>query len=329
MTRHVVITGGSGFIGSHLCDLFLKKGYAVTAVDNLVTGRRENISEALKNPQFQFVQMDVCEPWDLRQFKLLEKHGLHGVLHFACPASPVDFDKIPYVILMVDSVGTQRTVDLALKYDARYLLASTSEVYGDPLVHPQTEDYFGNVNSIGPRACYDEAKRFAEAYVSTAVRGVGQDAEGKPRKKLNAGIVRIFNTYGPRMRPDDGRVVPELCVQAMKGQPLTVHGQGHQTRSFCYVSDLIDGIFKLYESNQPGPINIGNPSERRIIDFAETVRRLCASDAPIRHLPDRPDDPRKRCPDITRARTLLGWEPKVDLEQGLQESIKYFRAQLG
>ncbi len=325
--KHVLITGGSGFIGSHLCELFLERGYVVTAVDNLVTGSEKNIAAALKEygpERFQFLKADICEPIAEAALPLIAQHGLHGVLHFACPASPVDFDRIPFEILAVDSLGTMRTVDLAIKYSARYLLASTSEVYGDPLVHPQTESYFGNVNPIGPRACYDEAKRFAEAYVSTAARGVGK-LGGKSYPPLNSGIVRIFNTYGPRMRPDDGRIVPELCMQALEGRALTVHGNGLQTRSFCYVTDLCDGIFRLFESDLRDPVNIGNPVERTVLEFTETLNKLAGGRSPIKHLPAREDDPRRRCPEITRARSLLGWDPGVDLQEGLARTIEYFR----
>jgi dTDP-glucose 4,6-dehydratase len=313
--KHVIVTGGSGFIGSHLCDLLLSKGYAVTAIDNFVTGRKENVKEALKNPNFRLVELDVARPIDQGKIEFLKTHGLFGLLHFACPASPVDFDKIPFVILEVDSIGTINTVEIAMKYKARYLIASTSEIYGDPLEHPQKEEYWGNVNTIGPRACYDEAKRFGEAYVSTATR----------LKDLNGGIVRIFNTYGPRMRPDDGRVVPELCMQALEGKPMTLHGDGKQTRSFCFVSDLVDGIVRLFESGVKDPVNIGNPQERTIIDFAENVNRICGSKSKINYLPARQDDPKRRCPDITRAKTLLGWSPRVSLEEGLKASIEYFK----
>ena len=319
--KHVLITGGSGFIGSHLCDLFLKKGYAVTALDNFVTGRKENLKDALKHPEFQLTEWDISQPLTpnvLKNFHLLAKHGLHGVLHFACPASPVDFARIPFEILAVDSFGTKHTVDLALQYGARYLVASTSEIYGDPEVHPQKEEYWGNVNTIGPRACYDETKRFAEAYVSSAIRW----------KNLNAGIVRIFNTYGPRMRLDDGRVVPELCRQALEGRPLTIHGEGKQTRSFCFVSDLIDGIFRLFESDVRVPVNCGNPVEKTVLEFAETVRKITRSTSPIEHLPAREDDPRRRCPDITRAKTLLNWEPRISLEEGLRHSIEHFQTEM-
>jgi dTDP-glucose 4,6-dehydratase len=323
----ILVTGGAGFIGSHLCDLLLSKGYAVTAVDNFLTGRKENLADASKNPNFSFLEWDVSRPINESKVPLIKKNGLFGLFHFACPASPVDFEKIPFDILAVDSLGTAATVDLALKYDARYMIASTSEIYGDPLVHPQKEDYWGNVNTLGPRACYDETKRFAEAYVSTAIRGVGK-MHGKPYNPLNAGIVRIFNTYGPRMRPDDGRVVPELCMQALKGQPLTIHGDGSQTRSFCYVSDLVDGIVRLFESSVKEPVNIGNPSERSVREFAEAVQRLSGTKTQIKSLPARVDDPRRRCPDITKAKALLGWSPKVDLEEGLKKSLEYFRSTL-
>ncbi len=317
--KHVVITGGAGFIGSHLCDLFLSRGYAVTAVDNYVTGRKSNLSEALKSPHFSLVELDVSEGLPEEKLPLVARHGLAGVLHFACPASPVDFDKIPFVILRVDSLGTFHSVDLARKHGARYLLASTSEIYGDPLEHPQKESYWGNVNTIGPRACYDEAKRFGEAVVSTATRLQG----------LNGGIVRIFNTYGPRMRIDDGRVVPELARQVIDGKPLTVHGGGKQTRSFCFVSDLVEGIFRLFESSITEPVNCGNPVEKTILEFAETIQKVSGVTLPIAQLPGRQDDPNRRCPDITCARTLLGWEPKVGLEDGLRLTMQAFRNELG
>ena len=324
--NHVIVTGGSGFIGSHLCDQLLVRGYAVTAIDNLLTGRESNLADAKKNPNFRFLNADVCQSVSESRIELLAKHGVHGVFHFACPASPVDFEKIPFEILEVDSIGTMRTVELALKHQARYLVASTSEIYGDPLVHPQTEDYWGNVNTIGPRACYDETKRFAEAYVSTAIRGVGT-LNGKPRPKLNGAMVRIFNTYGPRMRPDDGRIVPELCMQGLKNLPLTIHGEGAQTRSFCYVSDLVDGIIRLFESKIHDPVNIGNPIEYQVIEFARAVMKLTGASR-LEHLPTRTDDPKRRCPDITRAKTLLGWSPKVSLEEGLRASLEYFRTQM-
>lgn len=314
--KHLLITGGAGFIGSHLCDQFLSLGYAVSSLDNFVTGRRTNLTQAFKSPHFSFIEHDISKPLEESRVPLIARHGLHGVLHFACPASPVDFERIPFEILNVDSLGTMHTVELALRHKARYLLASTSEIYGDALVHPQTEDYWGNVNTVGPRSCYDETKRFAEAYVSTAMWKAG----------LNAGILRIFNTYGPRMRPDDGRIVPELCMQALRGRPLTVHGDGKQTRSFCFVSDLVDGIVRLFESDVKVPVNLGNPVERTVLAFAETAIRLAGAKSDLQFLPGRPDDPKRRCPDITRARTLLGWQPRVELEEGLRACLDYFRS---
>ncbi len=316
--QHALVTGGAGLVGSHLCDLLLKKGYAVTVVDNFVTGHPDNLKDARLSEHFDFLQQDVCEPIDETKLKLFQLHGLHAVFHFACPASPIDFAKIPIEILKVDSLGTIHTVDLALRHKARFVLASTSEVYGDPLVHPQTEDYWGNVNTVGPRSCYDETKRFAEAYTSTSAWHSGLDLR----------IVRIFNTYGPRMRPSDGRVVPELCMQALQGRPLTLHGDGKQTRSFCYVSDLVDGIVRLFEGPVTGPVNIGNPVEKTMLEFAQAIQTLMGSKLELKYLPARTDDPRRRCPDITRARTLLGWEPRVGLEAGLKLTLDYFRTQL-
>lgn len=313
--QHVLITGGAGFIGSHLCERFLKEGYAVTALDNFVTGGRDNIRECLKNPHFEFIEQDVCEPIDKSKWKLLKTHGLSGVLHFACPASPIDFAKIPFVILRVDSIGTMKTVDLALEYKARYIIASTSEVYGDPLVHPQVEEYWGNVNPVGVRSCYDEAKRFSEAYVHTARLYSG----------LNSGIVRIFNTYGPRMRKDDGRVVPELAMQAIHGKPLTLTGDGMQTRSFCFVDDLVDGIFKMYESKESGPFNLGNPGEFTVKEFAEKVVALSHSKSALKYIPAREDDPKQRKPNIEKAKSKLGWNPKINLDEGLERTLEFFR----
>ena len=315
--KHVIVTGGAGFIGSHLCDALLGKGYAVTAVDNLITGRKINLQHASAHPNFNYVQQDICEPLAEKTVPFLERYGLQGLFHFACPASPVDFDRIPFEILAVDSIGTIRTVELALRYKSRYLLASTSEVYGDPLVHPQKESYWGNVNPNGPRACYDETKRFAEAYVSTATR----------LKGLNGDIVRIFNTYGPRMRIDDGRIVPELGRQVLNQQPLTIHGDGNQTRSFCFVSDLVEGILRLFESEISDPVNIGNPEERTVLNFAEVLSSFSKSPLTIQHLPGRVDDPKKRCPDISRAKQLLNWTPKVNIQEGLKLFLDYLRTQ--
>jgi len=314
--KHVIVTGGAGFIGSHLCDRLLEKGYLVTALDNLITGSGRNLATALDHAHFRFVECNVSAPLPLGRMEFLSRHGLDGVLHFACPASPVDFDRIPFDILEVDSLGTIHTVALALEHEARYVLASTSEIYGDPLVHPQTEDYWGNVSSTGPRTCYDEAKRFAEAYVSTAIRHLG----------LNAGIVRIFNTYGPRMRPDDGRMIPEFAVQALKGMPIPICGEGSQTRSLCYVSDLVDGIVRLFESSLREPVNLGNPDERSVMETALLVRGIAGSRSEIRNIPARPEDPRRRCPDISKARQLLDWQPRVSARDGLSLTLEYFKS---
>lgn len=328
--RHVLITGGAGFIGSHLCEKFLGAGYAVTALDNLVTGQVSNLDGILHGSQsgsFSFVERDVSLPFAEKDIPLIGRYGLHGVLHFACPASPVDFDRIPFEILAVDSIGTFHVMELALKHRSRFVLASTSEVYGDPEVHPQKETYWGNVNTLGVRACYDETKRFAEAAVSTAMRGVGKFG-GKNYEPLNAGIVRIFNTYGPRMRPDDGRVVPEFCINALNGKPLVLHGGGQQTRSFCFVTDLVDGIFKLFESSARDVFNIGNPVERTIREFAEGVVSLSNSVSKIVEGEARSDDPKRRCPNISKAQEVLGWNPRVDLKDGLKQTLEYFRSRL-
>ncbi|MGE0526854.1 MAG: NAD-dependent epimerase/dehydratase family protein [Bdellovibrionales bacterium] len=312
--KHVIITGGAGFIGSHLCESFLERGYAVTALDDFVTGRAENVAALIKHPDFDLVECDVSHK--IPEHKLSNmQHGLHGILHFACPASPVDFQKIPFEILRVDSLGTMITVDLALRFNARYLLASTSEIYGDPLVHPQKEDYFGNVNTLGPRACYDEAKRFAEAFVNSAMR----------HHSLNAGIVRIFNTYGPRMRPDDGRIIPEFMGRGLQGESIRVCGDGLQTRSFCFVSDLVEGIVRFYESSVQDVINLGNPDERSVLEVAQLIREMTGDRSPIHHVPAREDDPRRRCPVIDKAERLLDWRPQVDLTEGLERTLKYFR----
>ena len=318
--KHVTITGGAGFIGSHLCEAMLAKGYAVTALDNFITGRPSNVAHLMADPHFQLVECDVSERLPEHQMRNLSL-GLHGVFHFACPASPVDFQKIPFEILAVDSVGTALTVDLALRHGARYILASTSEIYGDPAVHPQPEEYFGNVNTLGPRACYDEAKRFAEAYVSSAMRG----STPKRGPTLNAGIVRIFNTYGPRMRPDDGRIIPMFISRGLAGAELPVCGDGLQTRSFCYVTDLVAGIVKLFESGVRDAVNIGNPDERSVLEIAEIIRRMTGGRSSVTYVPARQDDPRQRCPIITRATERLGWTPTVGLLAGLANTVEYFR----
>ena len=307
-----VITGGAGFLGSHLADRLLAEGYDVVAVDNLVTGSVENIAHLRGHPKFEYVTQDIIQPYTVAG-------PVDMVYHFASPASPVDYLELPLETLLVGSVGTHHTLDLARDKGARFLVASTSEVYGDPTVHPQPEEYWGNVNPNGTRAVYDEAKRYAEAVTFAYRRKFAMDAK----------IVRIFNTYGPRMRLKDGRVVPAFISQALRGEPLTVFGDGHQTRSFCYVSDLIDGIYKLSVSEQSGPINVGNPTERTMLQFAEEILKATGSKSSVVHVPlPTADDPKQRRPDITKARTLLGWEPRVALEDGLKETIAYFQTKL-
>jgi dTDP-glucose 4,6-dehydratase len=307
----VLVTGGAGFLGSHLCDRLLAERHEVIAMDNLITGNLRNIAHLSGEPRFRFVRHDVS------QFIGIEG-ALDAVLHFASPASPIDYLELPIQTLKVGSLGTHNALGLAMSKKARFLLASTSEVYGDPLVHPQPETYWGNVNPIGPRGVYDEAKRFAEAMTMAYRRAKGVDTR----------IVRIFNTYGERMRPRDGRVVPALIGQALAGEPMTVFGDGSQTRSFCYVSDLVEGIYRLSLSNEADPVNIGNPSELSVLDFARIIQRLTGTRSEIVFKPLPMDDPRVRQPDISRARRLLGWEPKVKLEEGLSRTIEYFR-QLG
>jgi dTDP-glucose 4,6-dehydratase len=304
----IVITGAAGFLGSHLCDRFIHEGHDVIGIDNFLTGSPVNIAHLADNPQFSFIKHDVTEYIDV-------DGPLDGVLHFASPASPVDYLELPIQTLKVGSLGTHKTLGLAKAKGARYLLASTSEVYGDPLVHPQPETYWGNVNPVGPRGVYDEAKRFAEAMVMAYHRFHGVDTR----------IVRIFNTYGPRMRPNDGRVVSNFIVQAIRGEPLSVYGDGSQTRSFCYASDEVDGILKLFFSDRTDPTNVGNPVEFTIMELAEAVLRLTASASTINHHPLPEDDPKVRKPDITIARSVLGWEPAVTLEEGLQKTIPYFQ----
>ena len=304
----VVVTGVAGFLGSHLADRLLAEGHEIVGLDNLVTGHERNIAHLAGNRRFRFVFHDVTE-------YIFLDGTIDAILHFASPASPIDYLQIPIQTLKVGALGTHKALGLARAKKARFLLASTSEVYGDPLVHPQPETYWGNVNPVGPRGCYDEAKRFAEA-ITVAYR----DFHG-----LDTRIVRIFNTYGPRMRPNDGRIVPSLIGQALRNEPLTVFGDGCQTRSFCYVSDLVDGIVRLLMSDIRDPVNVGNPSEMTVLEFAGTIRKLTGTSAPIVHRPLPVDDPKQRRPDITRARTLLGWEPRVPLDKGLEETIAYFR----
>jgi dTDP-glucose 4,6-dehydratase len=304
----ILVTGGAGFLGSHLCDRLLAEGHEVVAMDNLVTGNLRNLAHLEGHARFQFLKQDVS------QFIRMDG-ALDAVLHFASPASPIDYLELPIQTLKVGSLGTHNALGLAMAKQARFLLASTSEVYGDPLVHPQPETYWGNVNPIGPRGVYDEAKRFSEAMTMAYHRAHGVDTR----------IVRIFNTYGERMRPRDGRVVPALISQALAREPMTVFGDGSQTRSFCYVSDLIEGIYRLLISNETDPINIGNPSELSVLEFARTIRRLTGTSSEIVFKPLPVDDPRVRQPDVSRARKRLGWEPTVKLEEGLGRTIEYFR----
>jgi dTDP-glucose 4,6-dehydratase len=309
--KRALVAGAAGFIGSHLCDLLLDKGYEVVGLDNLVTGRRVNLEPALK-----------------RGLRLLEHNLIDGIptidgpldeiYNLASPASPVDFAKMPLFILETASRGHRHLLDLAKAKKARILFASTSEVYGDPEVHPQVETYFGNVNSIGARSCYDEAKRYGEALTMAYHREHG----------VQTRIVRTFNTYGPRMRPDDGRIIPNFFIQALQGESLTVYGEGKQTRSFCYVSDQAEGMWKLMISDEKRPVNVGNPLERTVLEIANAVNALCGNSAPLRHLPLPENDPKMRCPVITRAAESIGWSPRVGLEEGLAQCLTYFREEL-
>jgi dTDP-glucose 4,6-dehydratase len=303
-----LITGGAGFLGSHLCELFLARGHEVVCMDNFITGSPDNIKHLFGRDGFTFIKQDVTQ--------YIHIDGpLDYVLHFASPASPIDYLEKPIQTLKVGSLGTHKTLGVAKDKNARYLLASTSETYGDPLVHPQREDYWGNVNPVGPRGVYDEAKRFAEAMTMAYHRFHGVETR----------IVRIFNTYGERMRVNDGRVVPAFISQSLRNEPLTVFGDGSQTRSFCYVSDLIDGIYRLLMSDEVQPTNIGNPAEMTVLQFAQVIKQLTGTSAPIEFRPLPEDDPKIRRPDITKARTILGWEPRVPLEEGLGRTIDYFR----
>lgn len=309
--QNVVITGGAGFIGSHLSDRFVARGFKVTVIDNFLTGNLKNLGHLKSNPAFHYIQHDVSKPIEV-------KGSVDYILHFASPASPLDYLHFPIQTLKVGSLGTHNALGLAKAKKAVFLLASTSEVYGDPLVHPQKETYWGNVNPVGPRGVYDEAKRFAEA-MSMAYFNV---------HKVDVKIVRIFNTYGPRMRLNDGRAIPAFILQVLRGEPLTVFGDGSQTRSFCYVSDLVDGVEKLLFSDLNEPVNIGNPKEMTILEMAKTILRLTAAKNQIIYRPLPQDDPRVRQPDITKAKTRLAWGPKVSLEEGLKTTIHYFKENL-
>jgi dTDP-glucose 4,6-dehydratase len=304
----VLVTGGAGFLGSHLCDRLLQEGHQVVAMDNLITGNTANISHLAGHPKFKYINHDVTE-------YIYLDGPLDAVLHFASPASPIDYLELPIQTLKVGALGTHKALGVARAKKARFLLASTSEVYGDPLVHPQPETYWGNVNPIGPRGVYDEAKRFGEALTMAYHRTHGVDTR----------IVRIFNTYGPRMRPMDGRVVPALIGQAIANEPMTVFGDGSQTRSFCYVEDLIDGIYRLLLSSETEPVNIGNPAEMSVLQFARVIQKLTGAKSEIVFKPLPVDDPKVRQPDIARARRILSWEPRVPLEEGLGKTIAYFR----
>ncbi len=307
MKPRALVTGGAGFLGSHLCDALLAEGYSVVAVDNLLTGRLSNIEHLRREGNFEFLQLDINRPFECGE--------VNFVFHFASPASPVDYMVHGIDTLKVGSVGTMHVLDIAHKYHAKYLVSSTSECYGDPLEHPQKETYWGNVNPIGPRSVYDEAKRFTEALTMAYHRYYGLDTR----------ISRIFNTYGARMQLNDGRVIPNFMKQALRGEDLTVYGDGSQTRSFCYVSDEIDGFLRLAKCEEHAPVNLGNPNEFTILECAQKVIAVTESKSQIRHEKLPQDDPKQRRPDITKARTLLGWEPKVDLDSGLRLSLDYFR----
>jgi dTDP-glucose 4,6-dehydratase len=310
MSKRALVTGGAGFLGSHLSDALLSDGYSVLSVDNLLTGRITNLNHLARDNRFEFIELDVCEPFDCG--------SIDYVFHFASPASPVEYSKHGIATLKVGSLGTFNTLEVARKYNATFFLASTSECYGDPAVHPQPETYWGYVNPIGPRSVYDEAKRFAEAATMAYQR----------YHQVDTRIVRIFNTYGPKMQVNDGRVIPNFMKQALLGQDLTIYGDGRQTRSFCYVSDEIEGIMRLAHSTEPLPTNIGNPSEFTILECAEHVLRVTNSASALRFEPLPQDDPKQRRPDISKAREVLGWVPRIDLATGLKLSLEYFRREI-
>jgi dTDP-glucose 4,6-dehydratase len=308
----ILITGGAGFIGSHLCDRFLAEGHEVVCLDNLLTGSTDNIAHLAGNRKFSFIHHDVTN-------YIFVEGKIDAILHFASPASPVDYQNFPIQTLKVGSLGTHKALGLAKEKKAKFLLASTSEVYGDPLIHPQREDYWGNVNPIGPRGVYDEAKRFAEAMTMAYHR----------YHEVDTRIARIFNTYGPRMRLNDGRVVPNFICQALRGKDLTVYGDGSQTRSFCYIDDLVEGIVRLLFSSETEPVNLGNPGEFTILEFARVILEVTGAKSRTVHKPLPVDDPQVRKPDISRGRAILGWSPKVELREGIRETIPYFQKKMG
>jgi dTDP-glucose 4,6-dehydratase len=305
----IVVSGGAGFVGSHMCDRLLAEGHTVVVLDNLITGSRQNIAHLEGNPAFTFQQQDITQPFTI-------EGPVDAVLNMASPASPKDYLEHPIETLDVGSIGTRNMLELARQHHARFLLTSTSECYGDPHVHPQVETYWGNVNPVGPRSCYDEAKRYAEALTMAYHRKHG----------VRTTIARIFNTYGPRMKLNDGRIVPAFVDQALRGLPMTIFGDGTQTRSFCYVSDLVDGLFRLLMSEERYPVNLGNPREMTVREFADAIQLITKSSLPLQFCPLPEDDPKQRRPDITKAETVLGWHPKVSLEQGLELTIHYFAA---
>jgi UDP-glucuronate decarboxylase len=313
----IIVSGGAGFIGSHLCEALLAEGHDVVAIDNFLTGNPDNIAHLGDHPRFRLIKHDITLPFD--GIELPRAAG--AIFHLASPASPADFSRMPLEIAVINSRGTQNMLELARSYNARFLVTSTSEAYGDPLDHPQKEEYWGNVNPVGPRACYDEGKRFTEMLTSVYVREYGLDGR----------IVRVFNTYGPRMNPHDGRSVPNFISQSIHNQPITIYGNGKQTRSYCYVDDMVSGLKAVMfapPETRGMVFNVGNPDEREIEVFATIIRDLCNSEAPIEHLPPLQDDPARRCPDITRISTMMGWEPRVSLEEGLEKTIAWFRTRL-
>jgi dTDP-glucose 4,6-dehydratase len=306
--RRAIVTGGAGFVGSHLVDRLRRDGTEVVCIDNMITGRRQNLAHLEADPGFLLIEADVTTSWDVAG-------PVDAVFHLASPASPVDYQRYAVATLDVGTIGTRRALEFARDNRARFLLASTSEVYGDPHVHPQSETYWGNVNPVGPRSMYDESKRAAEAYVMAFHRSLGVDTR----------IARIFNTYGPRMRNDDGRAVPQFITQALSGAPLTVYGDGSQTRSLCYVDDLVEGLIRLADSDYREPVNLGNPHELTMSELAEIIRRACDSVSPVEMRPLPVDDPRRRCPDISRAEAILGWHPTVSLQAGLERTVTWWR----